>query len=85
MISTFFLPIYILTTYTVTTTIFLLHIIYMYVYSLPIIYDKLPYMLHMFTKLVTCWRWLGYMAKHLRALYNKYKNTVQLVGSEICV
>jgi len=54
MISTFFLPIYILTTYTVTTTIFLLHIIYMYVYSLPIIYDKLPYMLHMFTKLVTC-------------------------------
>jgi len=53
MISTLFLPIYILTTYTVTIIIFLLHTIYMYVYSLPVIYDKLPYTLHVFTKLVT--------------------------------
>ena len=53
--------------------------------SKPIIFDKLPYMLYMSTKLVTPWKCPGYMAKHVGVVYNKYKNIMQLVGGEICV
>ena len=56
-----------------------------YVYSLPVTYDKLQYMLNTSTKLVSPWRWQDIWSKHVGALYNNYKNNLQLVGSEICV
>jgi len=53
-----------LTTYIVIIIIVLLlhYIIYMYI-ACQLYCDKLPYVLHMSTKLVIHWRWPGYMAE----------------------
>jgi len=42
--------------------VFLLHY-FIYVQTPPVIYKKLPYTLYTSTKLVTPWRWQGYVAK----------------------